>query len=507
MNRKMVASIGVVSFLLLTSVSVVYIQEAKAEGPSDEWIKRQVITTSGDLGVSEVRIPSVCVTPNGTWLYAYENRSTDGDLGEIDINLHISYDNGTTWSSGVWFEDIPGGHPDGCSLCNPTFTVDRYRDRVYFFVTERTSREGMMYLFFRYSDDDGSTWSSWTNISDLKPDDIVNDDGAARTSGRGVVLENGTVLIPMTGVITSSFCYPYTIRSYDGVNFHLASDLFCSRSYECNENNYALCSNGSVLCMARKAGTYLDQGGFLKFYSDDNGSTWNYMGNDFPLVGCCRGCLMTLSTEDNSDAHRILMAFTNSSSRDDVTIAVSYDDGVTWSDSREVDPAESWGSYAQIAMTSNFSIVCAYETEEYDELKLAQMNLEWITEGNDWVEEVESDTLNITAINNQANNTEIIPRYRTFNWTKVDNAGTYSIRIGNSTDATGNVTDVFLQLDNITVNSANCTNSFLNTSNSASPYAYNYWENSTHCFFYVPYSYNVSYTGEHNYQVRALTKV
>jgi hypothetical protein len=117
------------------------------------------------------------------------------------------------------------------------------------------------------------------------------------------------------------------------------------------------------------------------------------------------------------------------------------------------------------------------------------------------------ENISVTAINNQANNTEITPRYRTFNWTKVSDAGTYSIRIGNSTDAGGNVTDVFLQLDNITVNSANCTNSFLNTSDSASPYSYNYWENSTHCFFYLPYAYNISYTGEHNYQVRALTKV
>lgn len=123
------------------------------------------------------------------------------------------------------------------------------------------------------------------------------------------------------------------------------------------------------------------------------------------------------------------------------------------------------------------------------------------------VAETEVSDLNITAINNQANNTEITPRYRTFNWTKVADAGTYSIRVGNSTDAGGNVTDVFFQLDNITVNSANCTNTYLNTSNSASPYEYNYYENSTHCFFYVPYSYNISYTGDHHYQVRAYRKV
>lgn len=106
-----------------------------------------------------------------------------------------------------------------------------------------------------------------------------------------------------------------------------------------------------------------------------------------------------------------------------------------------------------------------------------------------------------SSINGQENNAILQDQNRFFNWTRAENATEYSIRISN-TPAMG---DIFLQLDNITVSNGWCTNNFLNTSNSASPYAYNYWENSTHCFYYLPYVYNITDYGYDYYQVRTYT--
>jgi len=103
-----------------------------------------------------------------------------------------------------------------------------------------------------------------------------------------------------------------------------------------------------------------------------------------------------------------------------------------------------------------------------------------------------------TSINHQDNNSVVQERDRIFNWTKNSSAYKYSIRISN----TSSMDDVFLELDNITVSSGECTNDWLNTSDSASPWGYNYKENSTHCFFYLPYQFNITGYGYDYYQVR-----
>lgn len=120
------------------------------------------------------------------------------------------------------------------------------------------------------------------------------------------------------------------------------------------------------------------------------------------------------------------------------------------------------------------------------------------------LDEVEgsTDAPEFASINGQANDTIIYNNTRYFNWSNVSGSALYDLRIGNSTSA-GDVTDIFLQLSNITVSGGYCTNTFLNTSPSVSPRAYNYWEENGYCHFYLPYHYNITYLGYHYYQVRA----
>lgn len=111
------------------------------------------------------------------------------------------------------------------------------------------------------------------------------------------------------------------------------------------------------------------------------------------------------------------------------------------------------------------------------------------------------DVITFTSINQRSNNSSVQESYRFFNWTKDNESVNYSIRISN----TSNFDDIFLQLDNITIFNGWCNNTFLNTSASSSPYEYNYWENETHCFFYLPYCYNITDYGYDYYQVRSYT--
>jgi len=109
--------------------------------------------------------------------------------------------------------------------------------------------------------------------------------------------------------------------------------------------------------------------------------------------------------------------------------------------------------------------------------------------------------ISIRSINFNLNNSVTQENHRFFNWTRNEGATTYSIRIGNSLSGS-NVSSVFVQLDNITISSGWCSNSWLNNSDSASPYDYNYWENETTCFFYLPFTFNITGYGYDYYQVR-----
>jgi len=109
------------------------------------------------------------------------------------------------------------------------------------------------------------------------------------------------------------------------------------------------------------------------------------------------------------------------------------------------------------------------------------------------------EDIHFASINDATNNSDVVENNRWFNWTSEENATTYSIRIANDSA----FTDIFLQLDNITITDGWCTNNFLNTSASGSPYEYNYWEDSALCHYYLPYVYNITFYDYHYYQVRS----
>ncbi len=130
MNKKI--SSLIVTALIVSVISVsVYVQTVKAEGPEPEWFETQTVHSEANS-----RVPTLAVTANGTWLYAYWDR----DGSDYDISLSTSYDNGSSWSyDRTWVTDIPGGHPDGSHLDDPYFFVDDLRSRVYFFLVRKTS--------------------------------------------------------------------------------------------------------------------------------------------------------------------------------------------------------------------------------------------------------------------------------------------------------------------------------------------------------------------------------
>lgn len=103
----------------------------------------------------------------------------------------------------------------------------------------------------------------------------------------------------------------------------------------------------------------------------------------------------------------------------------------------------------------------------------------------------EDGSLQIYLINSQGNNTVLQDNNRTFICNIVSGATNYSLRVSNYSDFHA---EIFLQLDNI---SEGCALEGMPGGD--------YFENSTHWTFVLPYAYNVSYLGYHYYQVKAFT--
>ena len=464
------------SFLFLISTSFFYKISIKADdGPDDEWFHKQIIVNRTDIGYSDVRVPNVEVTSNGTILLCFEAR-TGADFSENDIYLYRSYDGGDNWVSENWIEEIPGGHSNSANA-NPFFLQDDTRDRLYFFMTERkTDVQTSTYMYWRYSDDNGATWSDWTDITSLKPSYVTDADGYAWTGCGGAVSDNGTIYFACSGRDNTDTHYPFVIRSWDGENFHLAGHVRDTGAQEYNEDSLAIQENGSLSMFARDQ----DSGGIGLFVSHDDGTSWSFDKQLFTAPPAATGSKNHGRTYTKEPTHRMILAFTNSTDRDDITLIVSYDGGYNWSYSQQVHSSE-YVCYPSIAFTDNGTILCTYEESHpgVDKIYFTRCNLEWITSSNDYLSEDEE--IEFISIDGGTNNTVNRSNNPTINWTVVSNTSQYHLEIDNNSDFSSpevNYTDI---------NEAN--------------YPTNCYINETRVSFILPVSYeNYSY---YYYRVRA----
>lgn len=166
-------------------------------------ITKTIIFDSNDIpGKPYSRIPTIIITNNGNILAACEKRKEVGDKGEIDILLALSQDGGKTYSKTILFENEAGY---GRKM-NPSFVIDRIgvhgkAGRIYCFVLSclppwKVSHEldkGEGNTLFRYSDDDGVTWSEISTLGHKIPKECLI---SGPSPANGLQLDNGTLVIP-----------------------------------------------------------------------------------------------------------------------------------------------------------------------------------------------------------------------------------------------------------------------------------------------------------------------
>jgi len=338
---------------------------------------------SGEDGYNTYRIPAMTVTNKGSILaFAEGRKNNSSDTGDIDVVLKRSTDNGKTWSltQVIW--------DNGENTCgNPAPVVDRETGTIFLLLTgnleidhehqiiNQTSKDTRR-VFVSQSTDDGVTWTTPKEITQ----NVKKDHWTWYATGpcQGIQISNGPhkgrLVIPCNHVeAATSEYHSHIIYSDDhGKNWQLGGSTSGETVNECT---VAEISNGKLLLNMRN---FNSTNSFRKTsISEDGGITWSSLKSDETLIEpVCQASMHKYSTGKKESSKLLFLNPANSEDRCNLTLRLSFDEGINWHKSFTVYQGPS--AYSDIFKLSNGNIGCLYEAglvSPYEGIIFEQINL------------------------------------------------------------------------------------------------------------------------------------
>jgi len=344
--------------------------------------------TAGEGAYHTYRIPSVITTEKGTVLAFCEGRLEGrGDSGNIDIVLRRSEDGGQTWNP---LQVVCDNEGNTCG--NPTPVVDRTTGTIWLLMTwnHGSDSEGQIMdgtatmsrrIWVTRSDDDGITWD--------EPEDITATVKQphwrwyATGPGNGIQLSRGPfrnrMVIPANHSDHSeATLHPYrshVIYSDDaGATWHVGGIL----DPQTNESTIVELPGGKIMDNMR---SYAGLNRRAISVSRDGGQTWSQTWHDSTLVEpVCQASILRYSWQDEGQS-RILFSNPSSTSRENMTVHVSYDEGESWPVSRSLYRGPA--AYSNLTVLPDGDIACLYErgrSHPYETIVFSRFPIRWLTE-------------------------------------------------------------------------------------------------------------------------------
>lgn len=316
---------------------------------------------TNDLWVSLNRSPILAVAPNGTLLAFEEHRFSDWDSGRHDIVLKRSADNGQTWTP----EQTVATDGANC-FSDATVTVDSSNGKIFLITgwnlygdTESSINDGTSvdtrHIVLVSSTDSGTNWSSPVDITAS-----VKSPGwrwYASGPGRGIQLSTGRLLVPCYHTGASWDYYPNAIYSDDhGTTWNVGGGVTSPVNYD--ECAFVELTNGAVMMNVRN-----DRGEGRRGIgiSSDAGATWSSVTNDATLLDPgCEGSFYRYTQPPGYYKSRLLFSNpADTSSRQNLTIRLSYDDGATWAVSKTY--CSTLAGYSSVVVLTNGNWAVLFE--------------------------------------------------------------------------------------------------------------------------------------------------
>lgn len=355
------------------------------------------VFVSGNEGHKSYRIPAIIKLPDGSLLAFAEGRVNNaGDFGDINIVLKKSTDKGKSWSALQTVVDY-----DKMQAGNPAPVVDLYDPafpggRIFLFYNTGNNHEGEVRkgngfreVWYKTSPDGGLTWSEPVNITvqthrpkqpQLNPSYNFSEDwrsyantpghamqfGSGKYKGRIFVAANHSAGDPLPkaedykahGFFTddhgSSFRISQTV-STPGGNESMATEM-----------------SGDKLMMNSR-----NQQGDIRArivsISSNGGESWDttYFDTNLPDP-VNQGSILTVGKKKGKN----IIAFCNAADtrrRDNLTLRISYNDGLQYSKSIVVDKSNNdkqrdFTAYSDLVKLSRKKIGVLYEKENYSRI-------------------------------------------------------------------------------------------------------------------------------------------
>ena len=333
-----------------------------------------LFNTSMNPDVSCYRIPAIVTAPNGDLIAAIDERVPScGDLKwsrDINIVIRRSFDNGKTWSEIEKIVDFPPGK----SASDPSMIVDKVTGEIFLFYNfmDLDNEKDIYYLHVTKSSDNGSTWSKPENITSQITKPEWHKDFKFITSGRGIQTKSGKLLHCMVNLNSGLHVF--------GSNDHGKSWFFIDTPIlPGDESKIVELANGDWMINSR-----VNNSGIRYVHtSKNNGKTWETKADSALIDPSCNASIIRYtSIAEGYDKNRLL--FSNAKmvkERENMTVRISYDEGLTWSEGKTIYTGQS--AYSSLTVLKNGDIGLFFEKDDYRGNAFVSFSLDWLTDGND----------------------------------------------------------------------------------------------------------------------------
>lgn len=326
------------------------------------------------------RIPALLATRNNVLLAFCEARERD-DNDPLDLVLKRSLPvaknlqgvNGVCWPNDRRWSPmqvvVPGR---GEAIVNPCPLIDASNDRIW--LCCRRVEGGLAQshevahgaLLMLCSDDEGATWSA--------PVDISAQVGYFLPGpGVGTQLCSGRLIVPGYDLHSAKVIY----SDDHGQTWQAGQAL----RQPGNESQAVELADGTLALNMRIA-----PGCRYVGLSRDGGQTWftEYRDEVLPDPSCMAAILRYSGAGDGGKSRLLFANPAHPTSRTQLMVRLSYDEGRTWPLARTIHAGEA--AYSSLAVLPDGTIGLLYEagdTHPYERIRFARFSLEWLSEGRD----------------------------------------------------------------------------------------------------------------------------
>ena len=353
--------------------------------------ERTVLFNMGDYDSQYWRIPALVTAADNSLVAVVDKRGSSlGDLpNTISIMSRRSTDNGKNWSEPVVVAQ--GGN--GKTYGDPAVVLDKKTGNlICMFVGDQGLWNATPYnrqgIYVSKSTDNGVSWSEPVAITDQV---YANHSGwyaGFAGSGHGLCLKDGRLMFVLAILATSATGVPlhnYAIYSDDGGdNWTLSTNAATTVG---DEAKVVELEDGDILMSIRNP----SKGNRIFCKSTDRGQTWGKAYFETELKDpACNGDIIrySYSTDEGSEGKsRLLHSLPESTTtRENVTVYLSEDDGETWPIKKRL--VDGYSAYSSLTVLPDGTIGALVEEGKWDsnlpgedgfQLVFYRFTMDWLT--------------------------------------------------------------------------------------------------------------------------------